>query len=80
MRTKYRPKPTIPHKFQNKKPPLRNFPSQGKKYYSYMDQDELRRKKLCFSFQELWAPGHRCVKGKTHDIEVFSKSDEELLE
>jgi len=80
LRTKYRPKPTIPHKFQNKKPPLRNFPSHGKKYYSYMDQDELRRKKLCFSCQEPWAPGHKCVKGKAHYIEVFSESDEEGIE
>jgi hypothetical protein len=40
---------------------------------------ELTRKKLCFSCQELWVPGHRCVgKDKTdkaHYIEVYSKND-----
>ena len=25
---------------------------------------ELRKKKLCFTCQESWAPGHRCVVGK----------------
>ena len=57
---------------------MRKFPTPTKKDYSY--RDELRRKKLCFSCQEPWAPGHKCVKGKTHYIELFSESDEEVLE
>ena len=59
---------------------MRDFPTLGSKYYSYKDQDELRRKKLCFSCQEPWALGHKCVKGKAHYIEVFSESDEEGIE
>ena len=38
---------------------------------------DLRRKKLCFTCQESWAPGHRCARGKEHDIEVFSNNEEE---
>ena len=75
-RTKYPPRPSLPHKFQNQKPPVIKFPTPGKKDYSYKDRDELRRKKLCFSYQEQWDPGHKCVKGKSHYIEIFSKSDE----
>ena len=40
----------------------------------------MRRKKLCFSYQESWVVGHKCVKGKSHYIELFSKSDEEAIE
>jgi len=32
---------------------------------------------LCFTYQEPWAPGHRCAAGKAHFIEVFSESSEE---
>ena len=80
LSTKYPPRPSIPLKLYNQIPPVRNFPVPGKKYYSYKDQDELRRKKLCFSCQEPWVPGHKCVKGKEHYIEVFSKSDKERVE
>ena len=59
---------------------VRNFPTHGNRDYSYKDRDELRRKKLCFSCQEPWAPSHKCVKGKSHYIEVFSESDEEGVE
>ena len=39
---------------------------------------ELRGKKLCFSCQEPWVPGHRCSgKGKAHYIEVYSDSGDE---
>ena len=48
-RTKYPPRPSLPHKFQNQKPLIRNFPALGKRDYSYKDRDELKRKKLCFS-------------------------------
>ena len=45
-----------------------------------MDDDarrELKKKQLCFTFQELWAPGHRCAAEKAHFIEVFSESSGE---
>ena len=72
-RTNYPTRPPMPHNFQNQKPLMRNFPAPGKKDYSYKDREELRRKKLCFSCQESWAPGHKCVKGKAHYIELFLK-------
>ena len=34
-------------------------------------------KRLCFTCQEPWALGHRCVAGKAHFIEVFSESSGE---
>ena len=45
-----------------------------------MDDDarrELKKKRLCFTCQELWAPGKRCAAGKAHFIEVFSESSGE---
>ena len=38
---------------------------------------ELRKKRLCFTCQDSWAPGHRCVVGKAHYIEVFSDVEDE---
>jgi len=42
-------------------------------------EKELTRKKLCFSCQESWVPGHKCAGkdkiGKTHYIEFYSDSD-----
>ena len=33
---------------------------------------------MCFSYQELWVPGHRCSgKGKAHYIEVSSDNGDE---
>ena len=41
-------------------------------------QWELRRKKLCFSYQEPWVLGHRfSSKGKAHYIEVYSNSGDD---
>ena len=37
------------------------------------DRDGLRRRKLCFTFQEPRVLGNKCVKDKEHYIEVFSK-------
>ena len=41
-----------------------------------MDNDtrqDFRRKKLCFTCQEPWVPGHRCSgKGKAYYIEAYS--------
>ena len=49
-----------------------------------MDDDtrkDLRRKKLCFNYQEPWVPGHRCAgKAKAHYIEVYSDSEGEEYE
>ena len=78
-RTKYPPRTPLPHKFQNQKTPVRKFHALGKKYYSYKDRDELKRKKFCFSCPKPWAVGHKCVKGKAHYIELFSESDEEVV-
>ena len=80
LSTKYPPKPPMPHKSQNPIPHVRKFLTTGKRYYSYKDWDELRRKKLCFSYQEPWALDHKCVKGKAHYIEVFYESYEEVVE
>ena len=38
--------------------------------------DELRRKKLCFTCFQPWAPGHKCAKGKAQYIKVFFDNDE----
>ena len=38
---------------------------------------ELRKKRLCFTCQEPWVPGHRCATGRAHYIEVFSDFEEE---
>ena len=40
----------------------------------------MRRRKLCFTCQESWAPRHRCAVGKAHYIEVFSDDEEEVEE
>ena len=37
----------------------------------------MRKKKLCFTCQELWAPGNRCAAGKANYIKVFSDIEEE---
>ena len=33
-------------------------------------------KKLCFTCFQPWTPGHKCAKGKSQYIEVFSDNDE----
>ena len=40
-------------------------------------QEELRRKKLCFTCQQPWILGHKCAKGKAHYIEFLFEDDEE---
>lgn len=45
--------------------------------------DELRRKNLCYSCREPWAPGHKCHgKGNLHQMECYSAdgSDSKMLE
>ena len=67
----------MPHRFHNQIPPTNKFPTPNKKDYSYKDQDELRRKKLCFSFQWPWIFGHIGAKGKEHCIIVIYEDDDE---
>ena len=41
----------------------------------------MRWKKLCFTCQEPWVPGHRCLgKAKAHYIEVYSDNEGEEYE
>ena len=37
----------------------------------------MRRRKICFTCQESWAPRHRCAARKAHYIEVFLDDEEE---
>ena len=40
------------------------------------NKEELRRKILCFTCFQPWTPRHKCAKGKSQYIEVFSDNDE----
>ena len=54
---------------------MRVPPPKGNPRRAQVDDEarrELRKKRLCFTCHELWAPGHRCAAGKAHSIEVFS--------
>jgi hypothetical protein len=71
------PKPTFTPKTKEIRPPQRDWV--GKPKLDEETKRELRKNKLCFSYQEPWEPGHRCVRkdimGKAHYIEVYSGSD-----
>ena len=80
LRTRFPPKPNF--KFEkkpwkkyapNKKPWKRDSSEKNKK--EGLNQDELRRKKLCFICFQPWTPGHKCTKGKAQYIKVFSDND-----
>ena len=75
-KNRFPPKPAFPPKGKDTRPPQRDWMGKPK-----LDDDmrqELRRKKLCFSCQEPWVPGHRCSgKGKGHYIEVYSDNGDE---
>ena len=61
--------------FQSKGKDVRVPPPKGNPGRAQIDDDarrELRKKRLCFTCQEPWAPGHRCAASKAHFIEVFS--------
>jgi len=61
--------------FSSKGKEEKNAPSKESTFRKPLDieaQRDLRRKKLCFTFQEPWFPRHRCATGKTYYIEVFS--------
>ena len=76
LKNKFLPKPTFPNKDKEKKPFQQEWPKKN-----WMDDDtrnELRRKKLCFTCQEPWIPGHRWLgKGKAHCFEVYFDSGED---
>eukprot|EP00253_Pinus_taeda_P001460 PITA_01460 len=66
--------------FQPKRKDVRIPPPKGNPGRAQIDDDasrELKKKRLCFTCQESWALGHRCVAGKAHFIEVFFESSEE---
>ena len=66
--------------FQSKGKDVRIPPPKGNPGRAQIDDDarrELKKKRLCFTFQEPWASGHRCAAGKAHFIEVFSESNGE---
>ena len=69
-------KPSFPSKGKEEKaPPSRE--SQNKKSLDENFHRDLRRRKLCFTYQEAWSPEHRCAAGKAHYIEVLSDDEEE---
>ena len=74
-RTKYPPKPNFPSKFKEGKKPWKND-SYTKENKEGPSKENSRRTKLFFTCQQPWVPGHRCAKGKSHYIEVFSEDDE----
>lgn len=64
--------------FQPKGRDMRVPPPKGSQDRGPLDDEtwrDPRQKKICFTFQEPWAPGHRCAAGKAHYIEVFFDSD-----
>eukprot|EP00253_Pinus_taeda_P032040 PITA_32040 len=66
--------------FQSQGKDVRIPPPKGNLGRVQIDDDarrELKKKRLCFTYQEPWAPGHRCVVGKAHFIEVFFESSGE---
>ena len=77
-----KPKASFQHKpfFPSKGKEEKAAPSKESSYKKPLDDEvrrDLRRRKLCFTCQESWAPGHRCATGKAHYIEVFSDNEEE---
>ena len=79
LKNRFPLKTNLPVRDKDKKPFQQDFPKK-----TWLDKDtrkNLRRKKLCFTCQEPWVPGHRCAgKAKAHYIEVYSDSDEEDYE
>lgn len=40
--------------------------------------NELKKKRLCFTYKEPWTPNHRCLgRGKIHYVEVLSEDEGE---
>jgi hypothetical protein len=91
-KTKFTPRPDFPTKFDDRTPPQRDGTGHQQRDWAGQPQrdwtgrnrmddttrQDLRRRKLCFSCQEPWVPGHRCAgKAKAHFIEVFSDSGDD---
>ena len=75
-------KESFQHKalFPTKGKEEKSAPSKESLYKKPLDDEvrrDIRKRKLCFTCQESWAPGHRCASGKVHYIEVFSDVEEE---
>jgi hypothetical protein len=91
-KTKFTPRPDFPTKLDDRTPPQRDGTGHQQRDWAGQPQrdwtgrnrmddatrQDLRRRKLCFSCQEPWVPGHRCAgKAKAHYIEVFSDSGDD---
>ena len=66
--------------FQPKGKDVRIPPPKGNPGRAQTDDDarrELKKRRLCFTCQEPWAPGHRCATEKAHFIEIFSEDSGE---
>ena len=72
-------KPSFPSKGKDEKASF-SKESQNKNPLDDDFRRDLRRRKLCFTCQEPWAPGHKCAAGKAHYIEVFLDDEEEEAE
>lgn len=75
-RAQFQQKPS----FQSKGKDMKVPPSKGNQEKGSLSDDfhkYLSRRKICFTCQEPWAPGHRCAIGKAHNIEVLFDSEEE---
>jgi hypothetical protein len=92
---KFTPRPNFLTKFDDRTPPQMDGTGQQQRDWAGQAQrdwtgrnkmddatrQDLRRRKLCFSCQEPWVPGHRCAgKAKAHYIEVFSDSGDDKEE
>ena len=76
VKENFQHKPSFPSKGKEEKV----APSKESSYKKPLDDDvrrDLRRRKLCFTCQESWAPRHRCAVGKAHYKEVFLDVEEE---
>jgi hypothetical protein len=57
-KSRFPPKSTFPQKIQESKPFEKEWV--GKPRLDEETRREMRKKKLCFSFQEPWVLGHKC--------------------
>jgi hypothetical protein len=75
-KTKTFSKPFVPQKDRDRKPFQREW--KGKQKLDDDTRRELMRKKLCFTCEDPWVPGHRCMgRREIHYIEVATDNDEE---
>ena len=71
-KNRFPPRTNVPIKAKDRKP----WPK--KEWMDNDTQQDLRRKKLCFTCQEPWVPGHICSgKGKAYYIEAYSDNGED---